>query len=59
MRKRLITFSLLAFYFFGCTVRLLFVENPASNPLPTKTNADSTLMSESVINVSNLDDYPF
>lgn len=34
-------------------------ENPANNPLPAKKSADSTLMSESVINVSNLDDFLF
>jgi uncharacterized protein YceK len=48
MRKLLITFSL-CILLFGCGPTST-VENPASNPLPTKTNANSTLMSESVIN---------
>jgi 3-mercaptopyruvate sulfurtransferase SseA len=43
---------------FGC-VPSSIEENPANNPLPAKTSADSTLMSESVINVSNLDDFLF
>jgi 3-mercaptopyruvate sulfurtransferase SseA len=57
MRKLLIIFSL-CILLFGCSPTSTD-ENPASNPLPTKTNANSTLMSESVINVSNLDDFLF
>lgn len=57
MRKRLITFSL-CILLFGC-VPTSIAENPAGSPLPKKTNDNSTLMSESVINVSNLDDFLF
>ena len=57
MRKRLII-VLLSIILFGCGPSSI-EENPANNPLPAKTSADSTLMSESVINVSNLDDFLF
>lgn len=57
MQKRLII-SLVSILLFGC-VPSSIEENPANNPLPAKTSADSTLMSESVINVSNLDDFLF
>jgi hypothetical protein len=56
MRKLLIIFHDWHFTFWMYS-GLLVDENPAKNPLPTKTSADSTLMSESVINVSNLDDF--
>ena len=57
MRKRLIIFSL-SILLFGCGPSSV-EENPKNKPLPAKSSADSTLMSESVINVLNLDDFLF
>lgn len=49
---------LLSIVLCGCSPSAV-EEKPSDNPLPTKKSADSTLMSESVINVSNLDDFLF
>lgn len=56
MNKLLI--SLMSVLLIGCTPTVTDPD-PMKSPLPTKTSATSTLMSESPINVSNLDDYLF
>jgi rhodanese-related sulfurtransferase len=57
MRNRLIVL-MIGILLLGCTP-VSVDDDPMKNPLPTKKSADSTLMSESVINVSNLDEYLF
>lgn len=58
MRKIILLILLILFLLMGCTPAVID-EDPMNTPLPAKNVANSTLMSESPINVSNLDDYLF
>ncbi len=55
---KILLMSLISFLLIGCTPSIID-DDPMKNPLPEKTSENSTLMSESPINVSNLDDYLF
>ena len=55
--NKILIMSLVCILLIGCTPTT--IDDPSKDMLPAKTNVSSTLMSESPINVSNLDDYLF
>lgn len=55
---KILMISLVSVLLIGCTPTVTDLD-PMKEPLPTKISANSTLMSESPINVSNLDIYLF
>jgi hypothetical protein len=56
--RKILLLSLIGLLLVGCTSSPE-VDDPMKKPLPTKVDPNSVLMSESPINVANLDDYLF